>query len=139
MRTRPTPICAGCHKVTDPIGLALENFDGAGQHRVNERGAPIDASGSLDGKTFNDAAGLGAVLRENPALPACLVKRIYSYGIGGLPGKAGEKVMLPQLRESFAANGYRVPELMRTVALSTAFSAIDGPAVVQAASAGGDR
>ena len=47
--------------------------------------------------------------------------------------------MLPQLRESFAANGYRVPELMRTVALSTAFSAIDGPAVVQTASAGGDR
>jgi len=133
------PICAGCHKVTDPIGLALENFDGAGQHRDNERGAPIDASGSLDGKTFTDAAELGAVLRDNPALSACLVKRLYSYGIGGSPGKAGDKVMLPHLRERFAANGYRVPDLMRTVALSTAFSAIDGPAVVQTASAGGDE
>jgi Protein of unknown function (DUF1588)/Protein of unknown function (DUF1585) len=131
------PICAGCHKVTDPIGLALENFDGAGQHRDNERGAPIDASGSLDGKTFTDSAGLGAVLRDNPALSACLVKRLYSYGIGGSPGKAGEKVMLPHLRESFAANGYRVPELMRTVALSSAFSTIDEPVVVQTASAGG--
>ena len=131
------PICAGCHKVTDPIGLALENFDGAGQHRDTERGAHIDATGSLDGKSFTDAAGLGAVLRDHPALSACLVKRLYSYGIGGSPGKAGEKVMLPHLGERFAENGYRVPDLMRTVALSTAFSAIDAPAAVQAVSAGG--
>lgn len=133
------PICAGCHKVTDPIGLALENFDGAGQHRDHERGAPIDASGALDGKTFTDAAGLAAVLRDTPALTACLVKRIYSYGIGGPPGKTGEKIVLPELRERFAENGHRVPELMRTVALSTAFSAIDDPAVAGAASAGGDE
>jgi hypothetical protein len=131
------PICAGCHKVTDPIGLALENFDGAGQHRDNERGAPIDATGSLDGKPFTDAAELGAVLRDHPALSACLVKRLYSYGIGGPPGKDGEKVMLPELRERFTANGYRVPDQMRTVALSPAFSAIAAPAAVQTASAGG--
>ena len=47
---RTNPVCAGCHKITDPIGLAFENFDGAGQFRATERGAAIDASGALDGK-----------------------------------------------------------------------------------------
>src|SRR5690606_7737678 len=46
------PACAGCHKITDPIGLALENFDGAGQFRTTENGAPIDTSGELDGISF---------------------------------------------------------------------------------------
>jgi Protein of unknown function (DUF1592)/Protein of unknown function (DUF1588)/Protein of unknown function (DUF1585) len=120
------PVCAGCHKVTDPIGLALENFDGAGQYRDTERGAAIDASGSLDGKSFKDAAGLGAALRDNPALPACLVKRLYSYGTGG-PAKADEQGVLANLRERFAADGYKLPELMRTVALSPSFSNISAP------------
>ena len=80
---RANPVCAGCHKMTDPIGLALENFDGAGQYRDTERGAPIDASGSLDGQTFTDPAGLAKALHDNPALPTCLVKRAYGYGIGG--------------------------------------------------------
>lgn len=133
------PICAGCHKVTDPIGLALENFDGAGRYRDNERGAPIDASGTLDGKTFSDAAELGAVLRDNPALTSCLVKRMYSYGIGGPARKSDDKEMLPYLREQFAENGYRVPGLMRTIALSNAFSSVDEPAAAQTASAGGAR
>jgi len=131
------PICAGCHKVTDPIGLALEHFDGAGQYRDNERGAPIDASGVLDGKQFADAAGLGEVLRDNPALTSCLVKRLYSYGVGGPARKADEKTLLPQLRERFAAEGYRVPQLMREIALSPAFSAVDEPAAAQTASVGG--
>lgn len=120
------PVCAGCHKVTDPIGLALENFDGAGQYRANERGADIDSSGSLDGKTFKDAAGLGAALRDNPALPACLVKRVYSYGTGG-PVKGDEQGVLADLRQRFAADGYKLPQLMRTVALSAPFSNISPP------------
>ncbi|MEL7046401.1 MAG: DUF1592 domain-containing protein, partial [Pseudomonadota bacterium] len=42
-----TPSCAGCHRITDPIGLALEQFDGAGAYRLTENGATIDASGGL--------------------------------------------------------------------------------------------
>ena len=83
---RPNPVCAGCHQITDPIGLALEHFDGAGQYRETERGAPIDASGSLDNQQFADAAELGASLRNMPALTSCLVKRVYGYA--GRPGGA---------------------------------------------------
>src|SRR5581483_3074742 len=43
---RKNPVCAGCHKIMDPMGLALENFDGAGEYRDTERGAKIDASGT---------------------------------------------------------------------------------------------
>ena len=77
------PVCAGCHKITDPMGLALENFDGAGRFRTSENGATIDTSGELDGVHFEDAVGLGKALHDSPSLPACLVDRLYSYGSGG--------------------------------------------------------
>jgi hypothetical protein len=59
-----TRACAGCHKLTDPIGLAMELFDGAGQYRETENGAPIDTSGDLDGIVFADGSGLGPALRD---------------------------------------------------------------------------
>jgi hypothetical protein len=128
---RANPVCAGCHKLTDPIGLALENFDGAGQYRQTERGAPIDASGSLDGKTFTDAVGLAQTLHDNPALPTCLVTRAYSYAVGQAPtGDAGQ--VLPYLGAQFAQHGYQLPDLLRTIALSKAFTTVQGatPAAV---------
>ncbi|MEM9314102.1 MAG: DUF1592 domain-containing protein [Pseudomonadota bacterium] len=118
-----TPSCAGCHRITDPIGLALEQFDGAGAYRLTENGATIDASGGLDGFEFDGAVGLGAALRENPELPRCLVQRVYSYGTGGPPGTEAREVM-DYFNEAFVAGGYRLRELLRTVALSSAFSRI---------------
>ncbi len=129
---RSNPICAGCHKITDPIGLALEHFDGAGQYRETEKGAPIDASGTLDGKAFEDVPGLASVLRDNPLLPACLVKRVYSYGTGG-PATPADKPVLAWLGEHFAEDGYRLPDLLRTIATSQPFSVVTDPAVATAA------
>ncbi len=120
---RSNPVCAGCHKLTDPIGLAFENFDGAGQYRATERGAPIDPSGVLDGKSFDDLAGLSQNLRDHPQLGACLVKRVYGWATGG-PTQPSDKPMLGWLGEQFAADGYRLPDLMRTVALSSAFMTV---------------
>jgi hypothetical protein len=125
---RANPVCAGCHKLTDPIGLALENFDGAGQYRETERGAPIDSSGSLDGREYTDAIGLGQALHDHPALPACLVQRVYSYATGS-PVAANDKPVVQQLTKGFAENGYRLPELLRTIALSPGFSNVS-PRVV---------
>ena len=45
---RENPTCAGCHALTDPIGLGMENYDGIGQYRTHENGAPIDASGTFE-------------------------------------------------------------------------------------------
>jgi hypothetical protein len=120
---RNNPVCAGCHKIMDPMGLALENFDGSGQYRDNEKGAPIDASGNLDGHAFNDVIGLGQALHDHPALPACLVKRLYSYGTGG-PTSPTDTPELAYLNSRFADEGYRLPGLLRSIALSNAFSAV---------------
>ena len=120
---RGNPVCAGCHKITDSIGLALENFDGAGQYRDTERGSMIDASGSLDGRQFTDPIGLGQALHDHPALTSCLVKRVFAYGTGG-PVTSDDQDILTFLNASFAAEGYRVPDLLRTIALSKAFSEV---------------
>jgi hypothetical protein len=117
------PVCAGCHKITDPIGLAFEHFDGAGQYRATERGAPIDASGVLDGRKFDDLAGLSVAMRDHPQLSACLVKRVYGWATGG-PTLAADKPMLDWLGAEFAAEGYRLPDLLRTVAESSAFATV---------------
>jgi len=118
------PSCAGCHKLTDPIGLPLENFDGAGQYRVTDKGAPIDLSGKLDGVSFADVAGLAKAVHDNPATTSCLVKRVFSYGMGRDPA-AGDRALVSYFQRSFAHDGYRVKALMRTLAASRAFAEAD--------------
>jgi hypothetical protein len=120
---RKNPVCAGCHKITDPIGLALENFDGAGEFRETEKGAKIDASGSLDGHDFTSVDGLAQALHDHPALTSCLVKRMFAYGTGS-PVTSEDDAMVTYLNARFAADGYRVPALLRTIALSKAFSEV---------------
>jgi hypothetical protein len=120
---RTNPVCAGCHKITDPIGLAFEHFDGAGQYRATEHGAAIDPSGALDGRPFEDLAGLSQALRDHPQLGACLVKRVYAWATGGAT-QPSDKPVLDWLGQSLAADGYRLPDLLRTVALSEAFATV---------------
>jgi len=121
--------CVGCHKLIDPIGLGLETFDSLGEYRATENGAPIDASGELDGVKFTDAASLGHVLHDNPATPACLVGRLYAYA-AGRPAAKGEADWIKYLNANFAANGYRLPDLMRTIVTSDAFYRISAPETV---------
>ena len=61
---RRNPACASCHNLTDPIGLTLEVFDAAGGYRTTENGAPIDASGELNGRTYAGPPGLAEALRR---------------------------------------------------------------------------
>jgi hypothetical protein len=141
-RTQPT--CAACHRLMDPLGLTLENFDGSGSFRAKENGAPIDASGTLDGKDFQAAEGLGQALHDNAQTPRCLVEKLYRSAVGrsALPA---ERPYLSYLNQAFEANGYRVPELMRAIALSQTFYAVSAPAgdekraPQRAAARGGNR
>lgn len=125
------PVCAGCHKLTDPIGLVLENFDGAGQYRTEEKEVAIDTSGMFENKKIANAAELGAALRGSPALASCLVSRIYSYGTGRRIA-AKDKELSQYLNASFEMNGYRVLDFLRTVVTSKAFYAVQPPAAQEA-------
>ena len=117
------PVCAGCHKIMDPAGLALENFDGAGQFRVAEKGAPIDASGTIDGKNFTDIHGLAQTLHDHPAAPQCLARRVFAYGTGS-PASTMPQAELAALYKQFEAGGYRLRPLLRNIVMSNDFSAV---------------
>lgn len=121
---RENPVCGGCHKIVDPLGLALENFDGAGEFRTLENGETIDTSGELDGVAFKDAAGLAKAVHDNPATPACVVNRLASYARGHIPA-AADQDWIAELAKDFAARGYRFTDLMRAIAVSDKFTAGD--------------
>ncbi|MGE4063991.1 MAG: DUF1592 domain-containing protein [Rhodospirillaceae bacterium] len=114
------PVCAGCHKLTDPMGLALEHFDGGGAYRTTENGVVIDTSGELDRAKFENAQGLGQSLHDHPAATACVVNRMLSYGLGRVPSR-NESEWIEALKKDFAAQGYRIPALIRRIATSPEF------------------
>ena len=117
------PVCAGCHKITDPIGLALENFDGAGSYRAEENGAVIDSSGGLNAAKFDSAAGLEQALHDDASTPTCLSERMASYALGR-PIKTDDQDLMKSVNSKFAASGYRVKELLRVIALDKSFYAV---------------
>jgi hypothetical protein len=117
---RAAPTCAGCHRLIDPMGLALENFDSSGGFRTRENGVPIDASGELDGVKFSDAPGLGKAMHDNPAATSCLVTRLYAYATGRSRTKA-DADFEKQLAKGFADSGYQLPALMRAIATGDEF------------------
>jgi hypothetical protein len=81
---RKSPACSGCHKLMDPIGLALENFDGIGRWRTTDNGAAIDASSQLaDGTKIDGPVALRQALVRRPELFAQNVtEMLLSYGLG---------------------------------------------------------
>ena len=114
------PVCAGCHKITDPMGLALENFDGIGSYRMTENGVEIDASGGFDRHQFNNAAGLGQALAQSPAATNCVLNRLVAYGFGRMPGRS-ETPWVKDLEKSFAERGYSMFDLMKRIASDPVF------------------
>ncbi len=121
------PTCVGCHRMMDPIGLALENFDSIGTWRAGENGAPIDASGEIDGVKFNDAGALGQAVHDHPATTACLVNRLYAYAVGRPPTKSETEWLRADALKDFAAGGYRLKPLMREIATSDVFFRVVEP------------
>jgi hypothetical protein len=81
---RANPACAGCHKLMDPVGFSLENYDAVGRWRTAVDGKAIDASGGLpDGSTFDGVAGLEQALLSHPdAFAATFSEKLLTYALG---------------------------------------------------------
>ena len=87
---RANPACASCHKIMDPIGLALENFDAVGAYRerdgqsLSSIGSPIDASGQLmDGTPVDGVVTLRkALLKEPEIFVGALTEKLLTYAMG---------------------------------------------------------
>ncbi len=132
------PSCAGCHKVMDPLGLALEGYDGVGASRTHENGELIDLSGELDGTSYSTPDGLAEALRDHPETPRCLAQRMYT-GAVGRDIAWNERYYLDWLIEEFADDDYNVPDLMRRIATSENFFAVIASPASQSGNIAGTR
>jgi mono/diheme cytochrome c family protein len=81
---RANPVCAGCHRVMDPIGFTLENFDAVGSYRVREAGAPVDASGQwVDGTKVDGIVTLRQAIMKRPdVFVRTLTQKLLTYALG---------------------------------------------------------
>ena len=120
---RKNPPCAGCHKVLDPLGFALENFDAVGQWRtVSESGEKIDASGVLaDGTKVDGVADLRKALLSRPNVFAgTMTEKLMTYALG----RGLEYYDMPAVRavtHQAARNDYRFSSLILGIVESTPF------------------
>ena len=121
-RHRASPACAGCHRVMDPLGLALENFDAVGRWRTEEGGATIDASGVLtDGSQVNGIGQLRAALVANPDVVArTLSEKLLTYALGrGL--QARDMPAVRRIVRDAARDGYRFSSIVQGIVRSVPF------------------
>jgi hypothetical protein len=81
---RANPACTSCHKMMDPLGLALENFDGIGKWRTTESGQKVDASGQLaDGSTIDGVVSMRqALVRYSPQFLRVVTEKMLTYALG---------------------------------------------------------
>ena len=118
------PICANCHRVLDPIGFGLENFDAIGRWREkNHNGTAIDSVGKLPtGETFSNPAQLKRLLAQREAdLARNLTERLMAYALGRqLEGY--DEVVIDQLMARIAEDGYRVRTIVTEVITSYLFT-----------------
>ncbi len=119
---RASPVCAGCHKVMDPIGFALENFDAVGAWRTSDGGAPIDASGQLaDGTRVEGVVALREALVKRPEIfVGTFTEKLLTYALGrGLT--ADDMPAVRRIVREAAADNYRFSSLVAAIARSTPF------------------
>ncbi|HYB96517.1 MAG TPA: DUF1592 domain-containing protein [Vicinamibacterales bacterium] len=81
---RSNPQCSSCHRVIDPLGLALENFDVTGRWRIRDNGNPVDPVGDLyDGTTMTGPAGLrAALLKHQDMFFLSFTESLMTYALG---------------------------------------------------------
>jgi hypothetical protein len=120
---RANPVCASCHKIMDPLGLSLENFDAVGRWRTEEAGQPIDASTIyFDGTPLDGVASLRAVLLSRPdVLAGTMAEKLLTYALG----RGLEPSDMPAVRgivRHAAAQGYRFSALIEGVVRSAPFT-----------------
>ena len=116
--------CRNCHKILDPIGFGLENFDAIGRWREkNDQGLAIDSAGKLpNGKEFSTPAELKRLLAKREAdLARNLTKRLMAYALGRqLEGYDG--VVIDQLMVKIATDNYRIRTIITEVITSYLFT-----------------
>jgi hypothetical protein len=119
---RKNPSCNSCHRVIDPLGLALDNFDVTGLWRIRDNGAPVDPSGELyDGTKLDGPAALrNALLKHQDVFMLSFTESLMTYALG----RRVEYYDMPAIRQivtNAKAKNYRFSAFISGVATSAAF------------------
>jgi hypothetical protein len=119
---RANPVCASCHKVMDPIGLSLENFDHTGKWRTEDAKVPIDASGQLvDGTRLDGPATLRrALLERGDVFATVAVEKMLTYAVGRAVRHQDMPAVRSVVRDA-ARDEYRFSSLVLGVVRSAPF------------------
>lgn len=122
------PSCISCHQAMDPIGFALENFDGIGAWRDMEDGLPIDNRGELSGgRVFHGPGELADILAADPRLPGCMAEKMFIYALGrGV--RAEDTAHLDRITATFETSGRTMEALVGAIVTSPAFRFQSGQA-----------
>lgn len=118
------PTCANCHKVLDPIGFGLENFDAIGRWREqDDTGGAIDSVGELPGgKKFSTPKELKSIIAERkPEIARNLTEKLLAYALGrSLEGY--DEIVVDHLMETIAKDDYRMQTVIGEIITSYPFT-----------------
>jgi hypothetical protein len=119
---RASPACSSCHRVIDPLGLALENFDVTGHARIKDNGRPIDASGELyDGTRISGLTGLrDALLQRKDMVLQSFTENLMTYALARRVEADDMPTVRAIVREA-AKRDYRMSSFILGVISSPAF------------------
>jgi hypothetical protein len=121
------PSCASCHASIDPIGFALDTFDGIGEYRTTDKGLTIDPTASVeDIGDFSSARELGALIKADPRAPRCLMLNLYRNSMGHLETATEEQALI-DLDQAFATKSYRIQDLLVEIVKHPAFRRVGAP------------
>jgi hypothetical protein len=111
--------CASCHSLIDPMGFALENYDGVGLWRDTDNGQPVDATGTMPetGVAFSGAAELSAAIAADPRFASCVSQQLLTYALGR-HSTAADRPVIDGLGQAFSSGGYDLAALVTAVATS---------------------
>jgi len=117
------PSCASCHKMFEPMGFAMENFDAVGKWRTTEVGTPIDPVGIVtDGTRIDGIKGLRDLsVRKGEMFAEVVIENLLTYAIGrGLDHN--DMPLVRSLTHNAAKDSYRFSSLIMGVVQSPAFT-----------------
>jgi hypothetical protein len=126
---RSNPQCTSCHRVIDPLGLALENFDATGKWRIRDGGMAVDTSGELfDGTAIAGPDGLReALLRHQDVVLLSFTRSLMTYALGRRI-EAGDMPAVRRIISNAAAQNYRISAFVTGIVESDAFRKAKIPA-----------
>jgi hypothetical protein len=119
---RSNAACASCHRLIDPVGFSLEQFDAVGRFRDRDEGRPVDAAGGLpDGSQFEGVAGLEKALLQRPEwFVRTLTEKLFTFALGRAPEESDAPAIRKIVRDARASD-YRFSALIVGLTTSTPF------------------